>query len=199
VWLFQGIAAFPYRDQLAPRSVYICAALALAPFVGWALVQAYARIRWIIVLCVLLSFAVPFVLSSIMYADLGAYWQGRYGLPYTFGVILLSGFVFDQRTLGGPRTALSVVAGWLAISAANTISVVHVLHLEVSGSPSIGSNSWPTPSAWVAGVLIAAGWLVWALATPVSGHYKWQTASPINSRSENAFSSPTNSNRNQVS
>jgi hypothetical protein len=161
VWLFQGIAAFPYRDQLAPMIVYISAALVLGPFVGLAVWRGHVRLRVSVLLCLALSFIVPLILSTAQYSSLGAFWQGRYGLPYTFGLFLMSSLAYERMPQGRLLTSLVEIVGWAALVAANTVSVLHVLSLEISRSPSYRTGSWVMLPGSVVAALTIAGWAIW--------------------------------------
>ena len=91
LWPFQAIAAFPYRNQMAPPLLY-AVYLGLA-FGGlfWALWLARGRLRLAIALGVVAGLAVPWVISATTWRLHGDAWQGRYGLPLGLGVIALAG------------------------------------------------------------------------------------------------------------
>jgi hypothetical protein len=163
LWFFQGMAAFPYRNDPAPTIVYAAMALVLAALVGWGAIGARPRLRWVLVVAGVLSIVVPFGLAIPEYPSQGTYWQGRYGLPYTFGLMLLAGYALDAKPPRHRTVAPAVIACWLALVLANVVSVIHVLEVEKAKSPSLVGPDWLMPQAWTVAALMVAGWIAWGL------------------------------------
>ena len=95
LWLFQSVAAIPFRDQAAPVTVY---AIGLSLFaamlvLGWR--AGWSGLRRLMVFVASFSFLVPAALSLTTYHELGFAWQGRYTLPFAFGIVIAAGFALD--------------------------------------------------------------------------------------------------------
>ena len=87
--------------------------------------------------------AFPFVTTMSSYDTLGAVWQGRYGLPFALGMVVLAAYALDRsgRALPGPWP---VLAGLLFV-AAQVVSAAYTLHVEVGRSPLAHSGTWLRP------------------------------------------------------
>lgn len=159
VWLLQGIGAFPYRDQPAPTWVYACWLLIGGGLIVAGVGRSSGRLRWAILLGLLVSVLVPFVITLLTLESFGTAWQGRYGLPYALGLLLLAGLARDRGVadaahradigprLWGPGLVLYVAGSFLG--------PVAVLRSEGSTSPSAGSSAWPAPDPILLGLVVA--------------------------------------------
>ncbi len=159
LWTLQSIAAFPARDEMAPLAVY---AIVLASW--WALSATAwrtgsTRERRTMCLVVLVSAAVPVVITVATFERLGVAWQGRYGYPYAMGLLLLCGHVLDpsagHRSRGRARVAMWI--GAAAFFSAQLIGQLSVLQREVSASPLSGNDVWAQPHPFVVVALTACG------------------------------------------
>lgn len=171
LWVFQTVAAFPYRNQVSPPVVYatilvLTVALAVA---GWR--AASRRMRWALLVCLLLAVAVPFVITAETMDTHPRAWQGRYGLPYSLGLPLLAGIALQMARRKDPRPRLVLIAAALG-AVATSASLIGVIDVEKRASPSFESGIWNAPSpvlvVIVAVVGVALSWApAVALGSPV--------------------------------
>jgi len=164
LWFFQSIAAFPTRNEQAPTLVYACGTLLILALVGVALGVADARLRIAIAGTFLVAVAVPFCLTLITYSRIGDSWQGRYGLPYSFGLMLVASLALEKSGFRHRLLGPVLVGGWLALITAHTVGVTMVLISERSESPLSGDPSWATPAPWMVVALMLVAGLAWAAA-----------------------------------
>ncbi|GAB2752776.1 hypothetical protein GCM10027020_00880 [Nocardioides salsibiostraticola] len=78
---------------MAPLIVYIVAAVLVLLLLIPALVAGRTRQRVALGSALLISIILPVVLSLPTSAERGVIWQGRYGLPYSVGFVLLSSVI----------------------------------------------------------------------------------------------------------
>ncbi len=97
LWTLQSIAAFPRRGIPAPAVVYICVALVFASLVVAGFVAGGRRWRLMLGITAALALAVPIVATLLTIETAGPVWQGRYGLPYAFGLVLVAGAALEHR------------------------------------------------------------------------------------------------------
>lgn len=164
LWIFQSIAAFPVRNEQAPGIVYAAELLILGALVGTALRVGSRRSRCLILVMSGLAILVPFVLTLLTYESAGAIWQGRYGLPYSVGLVLLAGVILDSSGVHYRLLSPVLLASWLALASAHIIAIANVLVREFRNEPSAGDASWLMPSPSSVVVLMLSGWLLWAVA-----------------------------------
>lgn len=156
VWLLQDVAAAPSRRDPAPGAVYLLCGGVLVALVALALRRASTRVRRAGLLVAVLTLAVPLALTLHTYRDVGVIWQGRYGLPFGVGVLVLAGLALDQARVR-LRPAVRI-AGLAAFALGQLVEVLHVLDLERRVSPSVAAGLWSAPSPWLVGALTVAGW-----------------------------------------
>lgn len=174
--LVQSIGFFGWNDTPSPPLAIAAAALLIGALVVTAL--ALARLRDSIVLFVLLIVSVfgGFFIEATQYNKLGLFWQSRYGMPVTVGVVLVAAVVLAMRATraGSPSVVdsrrLSVVAAFLFV-AAQVPSFLHVLIRYQTGlhgglNPLVGEWHPEAGSAVVVGVM-AAGTLAIAVTVIV--------------------------------
>ena len=155
LWVFQSIAAFPFRDENAPPAVYAFLLL----LAGWLLVvglrRAGTRLRWGIVVAAALTLLVPAVVTFQTYETFGTAWQGRYTLPYAVGTLLLVGLALDRNPpLFRPDLAL---LGAVLLVGAHATSIVHVALRERGSSPGVADGTWVLVPPVLLGVVACLG------------------------------------------
>lgn len=153
LWPLQGIGAIPFRDTPTNVVVIVAFAFALLLLVAAALtlsVRQHADARNALLACLVLSFAVPFALSALTYSTLGTAWQGRYGLPYTFGLLVLSGFVLDRARLHNrfahSRLAFVTLAPLGVVTCQLTAQLYEIGQENASGDWT--AQTWLRPPVW---------------------------------------------------
>jgi hypothetical protein len=166
LWLLQSIAAFPRRGDPAPGVVYICVGVVFAALVVLAYVATDRRWRLTLIVTAAVALTVPLVSTVLTIVVSGPVWQGRYGLPYAFGIALVAAAALDR---GGTRPRrFWLVIGWLLLLLAQVASVVHVLQVERITSPLAGSSDWFTAPTVVVGLLTTSGFALWGVALVVA-------------------------------
>ena len=168
LWILQGIAAFPRRMDAAPALVYVLVGLTVLVFVVVGFTAAPRRLRVTMAITVLLALAVPVALTVPTIRITGPIWQGRYGLPYHLGLTLLAGLALDVRRFRHRWVPAGLVAGWLAVTAANVLAVLHVLAGERSTSPLAQSSAWVRGPAWMVALMLVLGFAAWGAAGVVT-------------------------------
>lgn len=163
LWFFQSMAAFPTRNEPAPTIVYAGGAVAFFAFVGWAALRSSARTRLGMVSTSLLALGVPYALTVATVGVAGTVWQGRYTLPFAFGVVLVAGLGLEQAQASArPAPPLVMILG-TAIAAVHAVSVVSVQRLETAGSPLSGDPRWFSAPIWLSGLVAMMGVGCWLL------------------------------------
>jgi hypothetical protein len=101
----------------------------------------------------------------------GVSWQGRYGLPFLVGLVVLAAYALDRagRSLPGPWPAL---AGLLYVGA-QVVGEVDTLHIEIGRSPLVHSSAWVRPPMWlvVLACAVGAGLVWWSVVRGKTGHF----------------------------
>jgi hypothetical protein len=163
LWLFQSIAAFPLRGHASVPIVYLAIFVVAGTIFGIACRYATRRERVTLALCIVLSTAVPFAITMQTLDDYAAAWQGRYGLPYSLGLLLLSGLALDRHARHPKATLVPVAAGLTAL--ASVAAQAHVLGIEKVLSPTIKSGEAHVPplALLIALGIVGAG-LLWSPA-----------------------------------
>ncbi len=168
LWVLQSIAAFPRRGDPAPGVVYVCVGLVFTSLVVAGFVAARRGWRLMLVVATVVALAVPLVATVLTITAAGPVWQGRYGLPYAFGLALVAGAALE----GGrsPRWRIEpLVIGWCLLLVAQVVSVVHVLRVEHVTSPLAGSPDWVSAPTAVVGLLTVTGFALWGGAVLLAG------------------------------
>lgn len=161
-WFWQAIAAFPTRTEQAPSLVYTCCVVAGLALVILGCKVATRQLRLVFALTLGLAIGVPVLLGVATYSQRGEIWQGRYGLPFAFGVMLVLGLALDASGLRHRLVRPGLLAGWLALVVANIVSVTNVLIEERANSPLSGTSHWLTPATWMVVLPMLLGWVCWA-------------------------------------
>ncbi len=154
-WILQAIGAFPLRNDPAPPVVYACYLLLFgaALVLGWRC--ADRRIRLSIAFVVAVALLFPYISTVASFDQYRAAWQGRYGLPLTIGLVVLAALSLDRS--GRPVRGSVRLVGLLLFVAAQAVSPVGTLLLEMRQSPQMGSAAWWQPTPVLAAVVAAAG------------------------------------------
>lgn len=161
LWAFQGIAAFPLRNEPAPVPVYVIWGLPLLAVLVLLLKQGGRRERAATVLTLALLAVVPTVLTVASFRTESVAWQGRYALPLLLGIPALAGLALDRRG-GAPRpTAVRILFGLLATAMA--ISTVHVAGHEIAKGPTD-----PVVAGFVGGLVLVGVLAVLGALTPLA-------------------------------
>jgi hypothetical protein len=164
VWLIQSIGVFPAKDEFAPPVVYAATIIALGAAFCLGVFLVRTRVRLAIAFVIAVSMAIPLFATIATYTHSGDLWQGRYGLPYSFGVLLLLGYGLDQVQFRHRLRGPIVAAGWFALGLAQLSAVTHVFAHELDHSPLAGTSEWLQAPLWVVPALMAVGWTLWAFA-----------------------------------
>lgn len=164
VWSLQTIAAFPYRNQLGPPIVYsIVGSLVLTLFI-LAVRRSVAHDRWVALVALAVTVALPILLTLATLEGRGVIWQGRYGLPYGVGFVLIAGYLLaesDERPI--PWAMALPALGFLGVGL--VACLINVKDDELSGNPaSAGDPAWHAPSSVLLMALTMVAMLVFALA-----------------------------------
>jgi hypothetical protein len=149
--------------------VYVLVAVVFLAFVVSGLMVATRRLRLSLGVCLVVSVAVPAAFTYATISTASPLWQGRYGIPFHMGVMLLAGMALEERRQsdGGPVRAMWLIgAGALAL--ANALGIVHVLVREQRTSPLRGSAAWISAPAWMILVVVVAAFVAWAGAVLAS-------------------------------
>lgn len=157
-WLLQLTAAFPYRDLLAPLPVYVLVMLVVVTGLVAVARRGRTRQRLAVVSALVLTLTVPVVLSVATMESQGLIWQGRYGLPFVVGVLIMCGRALDDvawaPSEGGRLTVLALVM----VGAAWVLCTVGVLTDELGVDASANDPGWVHPPAAVTGLVTLLGW-----------------------------------------
>jgi len=170
LWPLQAIAAFPYRDQPGAMIVYPVVLLIFSTLVVAALRLGTRRDRVAVALTLVVSMGMPVVITALTYGGRGAMWQGRYGLPYSLGIVLVAAMVLDRQLASDRwRRGLPVIAG-VMMAAAWAACVIKVLDGELARSVSSNDPAWHAPSAVAVGVGVVLGWVLLTLSVVKDSH-----------------------------
>lgn len=164
LWVFQTIAAFPFRDQQTKTPVYACY---LALFIGALYLGirfANKQLRTAIWLALFVAVAFP-TISGLNPNTYPGLWQGRYGLPFGVGIVILCGLALERHGYRlSTRLRLTVLALFVTAQSIGPVDVFRQgqrLHLS-------DYSSFPHPPAALIAVAaaIGAGILWWAASAP---------------------------------
>ena len=163
LWVFQSVAAFPLRNQAAPTIVYAGWLILGGCLVALGVRNGTSRGRCALAFVAGAALLLPYAVTVATFSEYGTAWQGRYGLPFSVGIVLLGGYFVDHR-FGDRRihARVSVPAGVLFVLS-HVVGIVNTLMIERATSPQAGEASWPMPHPVALTVLacVAAG-LMWA-------------------------------------
>lgn len=171
LWPLQAIAAYPLRDEPAPTGVYAAMLLVLATFAVLALRRIALRSRTVLTLVLVLavSYLLPAYLTVRTYHQVGAAWQGRYGMPFTVGVLVLLGAVLDapgRRAVA--RARMLAVAAVILTAVAVLWSQWHVVAVQRSDAVLVTDTRWTVPHGGVLVALVVVSAYAWVRAVTVA-------------------------------
>jgi hypothetical protein len=164
LWVLQSIAAFPLRDESTSPVVYLVFLGLGGWFLGRALRRSDRRSGVALVAAAAVSVLVPALITFSTMNRFGVSWQGRYGLAYSVGVLVLAGAVLDRD---GGQLKKDV---WIALGAvyavAQAIGPFLVTLRERRWSPGVADGAWVLVPPFVIAVLAFVGAAtVWAAAS----------------------------------
>jgi hypothetical protein len=159
-WPMQTIAVFPYRDQMGPVIIYLVVMALVLALMQFAVRRA-SRIETIIVLgSLIVSLALPLVLTVATIESHGLIWQGRYGLPYSVGFVLVAGYVVGVHARSSELPWKLTVPTLTVYGVAVAACLLKVRADELSENwASRGDPSWHQPSPLLLGLLVGLAML----------------------------------------
>lgn len=162
-WTMQAIAAFPLRDEPGALVVYPVVLLVVGAFVVGGFRRGGRRDRSLIVLATAVTFLLPIVITVLTRDTQGIIWQGRYGLPYGVGIVLLAGAAWTPVTLGRDRRVMTWLgAGLFAFGTGACLLKIRTS--ELGGPPSAVDAAWHAPPAWLLVALVGVAFALLARA-----------------------------------
>lgn len=184
LWVFQTVGVMPYRFGVLWPEVYPLWLLPLLALVALAWMSAGGRARAALGLAIAASVAVPTVATVLTYDTMGVAWQGRYGLPLLFGIVLMSGEVLDDRSvsLGTRRFSL----GLTLLATTQYLFLLCLGSREARGAYADG-RPWPL-LLWVGAPILVAGGYALLARTQIHALQREPIRSDQSSPSENAAS-----------
>lgn len=178
LWPLQSIAAFPYRDQMGALIVYpVVGALV----VGLVIVAVRAGTRhegYVLLASVLIAVTLPVALSLLTLKSTGVIWQGRYGLPYAVGFVLIGGVIMG-RHFSRPTLPWSlIIPALLGYAVAIVACLLKVLDAEMRDNAASASDpAWQEPGAVLLSALV--GLAVALFAAALSGRATAPETEPL--------------------
>ncbi|MET3963548.1 putative small integral membrane protein [Marmoricola sp. OAE513] len=167
LWPLQAIGAFPMRDEHAPALVYAVLLLVLVGMTVLAVLRRAGggRVLLGIGFVALVSFAVPASLTVISFHQVGGAWQGRYGMPFTVGLIVLTGYLLDTDARPFPQARFAAPAVAVGLVAVQLLSQWHVMAGQRAKHALVEATHWSPPSALLLIALAAVALGCWVRAT----------------------------------
>jgi hypothetical protein len=170
LWLLQSIAAFPTRAERGALIVYPVVFFVFGAILTIALRRATVRARVILIATVSLSLAIPLMLTWATYAGRGSMWQGRYGLPFAIGIVLLSSFILDESQVSTKYRAVSVNLGAAVLCVATIACLIRIRDIELQRPASILDSAWAEPSRALITLVASFGWAALLIACRRPSH-----------------------------
>jgi len=159
LWLFQTIGVLPNRFGILWLQMYPLWLMVLLAFIVYGLKRGTRRSRAGMLTALALSVAIPTVLTVLTYDQLGVAWQGRYGLPLLFGVILIAGEGLDRNGVGLPAR-LFVLATFI-LTVAQLLALL-CLGLREQSGPYDDGRPWTLLLFVVVPLLVAGAYALLA-------------------------------------
>lgn len=182
IWLFQSIAAFPYRNQFPSSIALVCGLAAGIALLALTLRRCSRRGRLAIGVVLAVSVLLPSGFTAVTLSHtVEVVWQGRYALPYTLGLLLLCGFALDAQRRSNRLPPWPAPAIAATLCAGQAAAVFAVWHYELSRSRDFVGSVWVTLPGFLLVILVVLGYgALWyalsnvgkgarPLAVPLSG------------------------------
>ena len=99
---------------------------------------------------VVLGLLFPVLVSLAYMPTVGAFWQGRYELPFFIGVLPSAGFYWIRPVSHRRRVGVISLCGAVLV-VVDVACVVHVEQAELRRLVSVQDPAWVHPSLWVTG------------------------------------------------
>lgn len=163
LWPLQAIGAFPLRNEAAPLITY---AFALT-VISWLVVRAIrtsgirSRPAAAILVAAVASLLVPAALTWQAFDQIGPAWQGRYGMPFSVGLIIMAGRILDSgaRIPHWDNFAAGTCLG--VVAAIELPSLIKVVNDQGSSTSLIADTGWTAPATVLLAVAVAAAAACW--------------------------------------
>jgi hypothetical protein len=156
LWPLQSIAAFPYRDQPGPLIVYGVVAALVLMLVAVGVRVSGSSERLVVLGACAAALLLPFAATVATADGRGVIWQGRYGLAFAVGFILLAGWAVGESGRAvrlDPRLGTAIL---VAYGAAVAACYLKVRSDELSeNSASIADPTWWAPHEVLLVALVA--------------------------------------------
>jgi hypothetical protein len=165
VWPLQAIAAFPSQGQAGATVVYPVVLLIFGALVGYAWRVGSRGERRAIVASLVASYCLPFVATLLTLGSIGSIWQGRYGLPYSVGIVLVSAWVILQRSplARVPKRLLVPLAVAYGVAVSACLIKIRMKEMKESLASS-GDPAWLAPSPVVIVLMVSVATLCFVVA-----------------------------------
>lgn len=160
LWPLQAFATLQMRNNPAPIGVYAIGVALLTLFVlqAWRVGRRAERVP--IALVALASTTIPFAATISMHSQVGAAWQGRYGLALTLGIVLVATTALARTP--GPRRLVCWGAA-IALAVAHWTTLMAMFGEDLPGAQA----AW-TPWFLVGGALLTTAAFGLAATRPAS-------------------------------
>ena len=154
LWIFQTVAAFPFRDEPTRPEVYACYLFLFVAFAVYGFRARALNLRWGIALAIAVSIAVPLALSAQPGSN-PTVWQGRYMLPYSVGIAILIGLALDRPGEARLSSRARMIGLGLFV-VAQSVSTAAVLE-KTLGKHLSDEHTFVHFSPWLVGAVAAVG------------------------------------------
>lgn len=162
LWPLQTIAAFPYRNIAGPVLVYPVVGVLVCTLTVVALRDARGTSRLALGLGCVTALLFPIVLTALTYSGQGVIWQGRYGLPFAVGFLIIAGIILDRSQR--QQSFVVVATAGVGLTAASVACLSKITHDELSRSASSEDAAWMPLPMWlliVGATVVHVMWLIW--------------------------------------
>lgn len=157
LWVLQTIGGVPFRNLPVPLPVFAIGLASGGLLMVVAFLSGTRRTRFAQLVIAGITILLPLPLTVVAYPHVGFAWQGRYALPYAFGLILLSASVISRHRRTHRIGLACAYLSALAVGLMQGISVIHVRGIERAGWH--GYSTWPLPAPWLLLTFCLAGTL----------------------------------------
>src|SRR5947207_4578585 len=178
-WVQQAIGLFSWYDVRAPQPVYLVWMFVAAALLVFAIAVGRWIDRWRLFVTLVGAVLLPTAIQVYAMNSVGLITQGRYVLPMLAGVMLMSGYVLEERLFDAARSRSVTRLFVLALLPLDLFCLVLMMVRWQRGLPQPFGLLWMNPLAgpWhpvvgSATVLVVAvlglaalGWLVWREAS----------------------------------